>query len=39
MNNSNERSALQPKINESFESLKPYSTESSWHNAIINAVA
>ena len=36
---SDERQALQPKIDESFEALKPYSTESPQYIAITNAVA
>ena len=35
----NERQASQPKIDESFEALKPYSTESPRYIAITNAVA
>ena len=36
---SDERQALQPKIDENFEALKPYSTESPRYIAITNAVA
>ena len=36
---SDERQPLQPKIDESFEALKPYSTESPRYISITNAVA
>ena len=39
MNNSDARLASQPKIDESFEAMKPYSTESPQYVAITNAVA
>ena len=39
MNNSSERPASQPKIDDkSFEKLKPYSTKNFQYNVITNAV-
>ena len=39
VNSSDERQASQPKIDESFEAMKPYNTESPRYIAITNAVA